>query len=313
MKTPKHSTKQDSLFSPHELVRSCYEKRKTLQYLLIVAAILCPGLGFSQPAVGTTWFYNDYFQYPLVNSATIQADKDTTINGKTCLRLISTGHVSCAAVQSDYIYQEDNQVYYWDNENNQFHLLYDYKLNTGESYSLFANGAHKNILVHIDSVGSFNFSGRTLRVQYLSSEDLTVDVRGNTIQDIGNSVNFFFNLGACDPNYMRDLRCYQKGDSLAKLSTVDCETNYYDGIDENNLIQNQLSAYPNPTNDLVKIHATFNEQIDYCLTNMVGETVQMGNCAASELSLTISQQPKGIYLLQVSSPNRQQSIRIVKQ
>src|ERR1035437_11741 len=79
-------------------------------------------------------YYNGYELMTVTN--------DTIIETKACKILKIDGSVRPNDKYIDYyyVYEDSNRVYYWDAIGQTFRTLYDFNLNTGDSYSLVWRG-----------------------------------------------------------------------------------------------------------------------------------------------------------------------------
>ncbi len=90
-------------------------------------------------------------------------------------------------------------------------------------------------------------------------------------------------------------------------------------VDESIAVQSQmLSAYPNPTSDILNIDLTglAHEKGNLSILNFEGKTFvsrQVINLDPLELSLDLSHLPKGIYICQYSSATEVKTVKIIKQ
>ncbi len=76
----------------------------------------------------------------------------------------------------------------------------------------------------------------------------------------------------------------------------------------------KISAYPNPTNGLVTISfANFNDVVDFTLTTLDGKIVhqEMGY-SDSSISVDLSLEPKGVYLIQIESDQTRRTLKLIK-
>ncbi len=79
-----------------------------------------------------------------------------------------------------------------------------------------------------------------------------------------------------------------------------------------------VRVYPNPATEVVHvdIHAGNNEAVVYTLLDMTGRTVQQGvwnvSSSGSRFSLNVSAEPRGVYLLRLSTDEGRSTFRILK-
>ncbi|MEA1898930.1 MAG: T9SS type A sorting domain-containing protein, partial [Bacteroidota bacterium] len=79
-----------------------------------------------------------------------------------------------------------------------------------------------------------------------------------------------------------------------------------------------ISIYPNPATDFinVELYSKRNEQIRYSLLDMTGRVIEQGvwnsNSSNSSFTLNLSNVIKGVYLLKLSTDERQSTFRVLK-
>ncbi len=72
------------------------------------------------------------------------------------------------------------------------------------------------------------------------------------------------------------------------------------GLDEINLENNEIRAYPNPTQDIT--HFIFpenwtNKKIDYCISDLTGRKLEMNQCVGQSLTLSTAHLKEGLYFV----------------
>ena len=208
-------------------------------------------------------------------------DGDTIIQGHQCSiitqHFVDTGHEG-----GEFVYEEDNKVYWFNPTTNAFSILYDFDAEAGESwYYEVGDCTH---LATVDSVGSVTWNGHNYRTQWVRfNDDLPTYYSGKIIEGIGYERGLFPSIEVCngwevfDASEIEYLRCYvNDGEMLYHEGGYDCDyTNvtppshpewYYEILNENGTITYQYMYQAGDTiiNDeqthiLVKINTLYDK------------------------------------------------------
>ena len=150
-----------------------------------------------------------------------------TIQGYVCKKL--EGDLACAFVDTPiYIRQDGGKVYFYNNQTEDFHLLYDFDAVVGDTWTIsgvpyFSNNFYDELEVTVAAVEEIIIGGNILKKMSL---DFFIPISPNyqpewsdiIIEKIGNLDQLFPRHGLCDAPY-RGLRCYQ--DSLLQCVVSD--------------------------------------------------------------------------------------------
>ena len=207
-------------------------------------------------------------------------DGDTIIQGHQCSiidqHFLDTGHEG-----GEFVYEEDNKVYWFNPTTNAFSILYDFDAEAGESwYYEVGDCSHQ---VTVDSVASVTWNGHNYRTQWVRfNEDLPV-FRGKIIEGIGYERGLFPSMEVCngwemfDASEIEYLRCYVNDEEmLYHEGGYDCDQSnivppshpewYYEIQNENGSITYQYMYQAGdtiindePTHILVKINTLYDK------------------------------------------------------
>ena len=207
-------------------------------------------------------------------------DGDTIIQGHQCSiidqHFLDTGHEG-----GEFVYEEDNKVYWFNPTTNAFSILYDFDAEAGESwYYEVGDCSHQ---VTVDSVGSVTWNGHNYRTQWVRfNEDLPV-FRGKIIEGIGYERGLFPSMEVCngwevfDASEIEYLRCYVNDEEmLYHEGEYDCDQSnivppsypewYYEIQNEDGSITYQYMYQAGdtiindePTHILVKINTLYDK------------------------------------------------------
>ena len=208
-------------------------------------------------------------------------DGDTIIQGHQC-SIITQNFVDTGHEGGEFVYEEDNKVYWFNPTTNAFSILYDFDAEAGESwYYEVGDCSH---LATVDSVGSVTWNGHNYRTQWVRfNDDLPTYYSGKIIEGIGYERGLFPSIEVCngwevfDASEIEYLRCYvNDGEMLYHEGGYDCDyTNvtppshpewYYEILNENGTITYQYMYQAGDTiiNDeqthiLVKINTLYDK------------------------------------------------------
>ena len=207
-------------------------------------------------------------------------DGDTIIQGHQCSiidqHFLDTGHEG-----GEFVYEEDNKVYWFNPTTNAFSVLYDFDAEAGESwYYEVGDCSHQ---VTVDSVASVTWNGHNYRTQWVRfNEDLPV-FRGKIIEGIGYERGLFPSMEVCngwevfDASEIEYLRCYVNDEEmLYHEGEYDCDQSnivppsypewYYEIQNEDGSITYQYMYQAGdtiindePTHILVKINTLYDK------------------------------------------------------
>lgn len=172
---------------------------------------------------GAEWYFHVWSQGPITEPPFSYIRK--TVSGVEEVQ----GHTCSVIDLYDYVYEEDNIVYWYNQDNDAFTVLYDFNAEAGESW--YCDIAECSFLVTVQSVDSVTWNNRTYRTQYVAgcyADNLdNVVFEGRIIDGIGYEKGLFFNWGSCgiicgaEYEYMR---CYiEDGELLYHEGDYDCD------------------------------------------------------------------------------------------
>ena len=253
------------------------------------------------------WYYellNDSgditFQY-------LSCQGDTTIQHKKVKIIVKTNTLydkESIEQTEEYIYVENNKVFWWNKTIEEFTVLYDFGAQLGDYWEIKAG--LNSIVVHVDMVGQAEYDGIVYKTLQISDYD---DIFGGTIVcTVGHLTSFFpekmlENKGNYEVNGMR---CYwNNGELLFKVGDVDCDYVYENHHYAINEIDNENSfmIYPIPSYDVIYVLSD-NIYSEYHITNILGETVASGEIVSDKQKIDISYLSNGIYIIRINNDTK---------
>ena len=200
---------------------------------------------------------------PFVNNARITGD--TIIENQNCL-IFKYEHTTCDLRPiENFILSKNDSVWYYNQDVNEFKLLYDYSLNEGDTLKLeywtqgFLNDSMFFVTVlSTDSIMINSTMTKRLHVEYHLGENAagTVgdqDLEAIWISGLGSSINYFHfsGLGLCDNKYNTCLKSIDHP-MLGDYDFV-CATS----LEQTEIDESKIVVFPNPFTDEINFTSKF--------------------------------------------------------
>lgn len=257
------------------------------------------------PLLGSEWYYgitdvngNSSYQYLAEAGDTVISHKKVKIIVKT-----NTLYDKDSESSREYIFEDNGCVYWWHNPTQDSTILYDFTANVGDEWTI--NVENNSITMHVDEVGLVEYNGQTFKSLTISDEN---DIFSGTIVcSVGHVTSFFpERLLEKKGNYDVDgIRCYWEGPNIIyQEGDVDCDSIYeqiHVGLEETTA-DDGFEIYPNPSHGtiFIRANASFHDIADYCIIDILGETVMSGRITSEIQEINISNLPNGMYLVKIS-------------
>ena len=257
------------------------------------------------------WYYEIQNDNGAITYQHLEYAADTTIGTERPKIIVRSNTIydrnEHTEVTHGYVFERDGKVYWWNKDLEEFTTLYDFAAETGDEWEIKVGT--ESILVHVDSVGVFEYEGDTRRMLHISDAgDL---FSGDIVVGYGHMTSFFperlMNQGK---GYrVEGLRCYWVGDALLYHNgDQDCDAIYaelHNGINEDgpSTGSGTFAVYPNPTDDILfvqTLHATSLPDQTYRITNLMGQTMLTGSISAETQQIDISNLPAGMYFISMT-------------
>ncbi|MCQ2302514.1 MAG: leucine-rich repeat protein [Bacteroidales bacterium] len=242
------------------------------------------------------WYYEIQNDNGSITYQQLQQEGDTVIEHKDVKIIVRTNTLydKHQEITHEYVYEENNVVYWWNKTLNEFTMLYDFAAETGDEWQIKAGT--ETITLHVDAVELVEYDGRTYKVMNVSDEgDL---FSGNIVCGIGHVASLFPEklMQKALPFDVESLRCYWVNDDLIlHMGTVDCDEILT--VEENVSAQDSesIALYPNPTNGTLYIENQ-GYASTFSISNMLGQTVMTGNIADNQI-IDVSLLDDGMYFI----------------
>lgn len=273
--------------------------------------------------VGAKWWYNSV-PNPIGTGgvvATIESLGDTMIAGNICRKVIMDPFYDYLFYSNYfYIYEDSGRVYRYYKVSDEFHKIYDFNLEPGDSYTVYTENSSgvicDSLFVELLSTEIININGMNLIQQNVLTSGSDIGyVWGDTIiERIGNNYFFVPYFDLVDIPFL-PLRCYEDT-IIGHYETGNAES--CDFILELEIdVANTVSIFPNPVQNYLNIifHEN-NFDIDKCMIYSIDGRIIFTNFIQLDerkIMLDLHELQFGIYYAKLISINKNVAfINIVK-
>jgi hypothetical protein len=260
--------------------------------------------------------YNQYF------------NGDTLINGNQYYKLFETGthldqpggqqgicpnlYYSYTQNSSILVRYDQKKLLIWSSTNNQEEVFLDYNLHVGDTITNvgFSKPYGMNLKIPVTSIDSVLVNGTYLKRFYYEGAmgSKYVIERIGSIQGFLETYSYDFESGS-------NLTCYSENQITLynePSSSNSCDITLV--LNETNFKQENISIFPNPASDELKVITKNGEQIiKVQIKNYLGQLITTFNQPDSLYSYDISSLKSGIYLIIIETSIGNVSKKIVKQ
>lgn len=255
------------------------------------------------------------------NIYTVSGTQD--INGKTCSILTKT-YASCdLRSKEEFIYKESEKLYFYDLQLDKFLLYFDFAAQVGDTLTIPTYSEIREMegidttYILINSISSINLNGIDLKVFNISDGvknnlgNITFSQSGlpgneTVIENIGRTGSFFNYLetGFCDGAYSFP---------LIEFTIPEYGTYVLDDLNsnDNNSSINNITIFPNPTNQDIKITnlpSNLNTINVFDFMGRIQQTVNIEELKTANVSFDVSSYNNGTYFL-LFRDNKQTTVK----
>ena len=266
------------------------------------------------------WYYKLIGDDGTITYQHLEYMNDTTINDDRTKIVVRTNQIydkeGQVEVSHEYIIERDGKVYWWNKELQEFTTLYDFLAEADDEWEIKVGT--ENMMVHVDSVGIFEYQGNQRKVLHISDPENLFT--GDIVVGYGHLTSFFpEKLMNANSDYQVDgLRCYWVDDALIyHQGDEDCDA-IYQGFHSIPEIPIQHSAFdiphftlhPNPTPRNTVITLSRNNVNNannvpnaptFLITTPLGQPLLSGSILSNPFQINVSALPSGLYFLSVGS------------
>lgn len=257
--------------------------------------------------LGAVWYYDQYNcpPGPTISPYVLTVTEDSIINGKYCTKLPNNFCHSDASCEDDvYVHQDGSKVFVYEPSFNEFQMLYDFSLQTGDSYTYIMckeSWGVDTVTIHVDYADSNPAGVQHLRVEpnqptsWGNLQEVIVKGVGGTSGQ--NRLLFYDGCVSVDCPYW-SFRCYQTPSS----------GNYPPGcvnaVDDGAMPSDMILLYPNPTSDYLHVESTTQKQmkqVSFRILGLDGRLVKGLNAYSLDtpFNVPVLDLAPGLYFLQL--------------
>ena len=251
------------------------------------------------------WYYEILNDDGSITYQYLRQANDTTINDKEQIHVlvrINTLYDKGEHTETshEYIYDENDVVYWWNKELQEFTVLYDFGAVEGDEWEIKVGT--ESVVMHVDAVEQYEYEGRVFKMLRVS--DMGNVFSGTIVRGIGHLTSFFPEklMNQAKGYRVEGIRCFWKEDRLMfKYGEKDCDEvyeEYHDYGVEEPVLTEGLQVYPNPTTGLITI--TGIQSGEYRITNTIGQTLMTGRIDNENQQINVSQLPNGLYFITIA-------------
>ena len=251
------------------------------------------------PLLGSEWYYEITNDDGSVTYQYLEMAADTTINDHPIHILVRINTLydkdKTDIITHEYIYERNDKVYWWNKTLNEFTILYDFGAEEGDEWEIKVG--NESITVHVDAVEQYTYESRQLKM--LRVRDDADIFSGDIVCGIGHLTSFFPEKLMSKGCRVEGIRCFwQNGELVFHYGEQDCDEIYEEhhfGVEE---IEdgNEFVIYPNPSHSVLFVLSK-NINSEYRITNLMGQTIMIGEIISENQQIDVSSLTNGIYFI----------------
>lgn len=295
-----------------------------MKYLILISILLLPILNLAQhefAPIGAEWYYNKQRSYnpPKFGFTKLTSIKDSVIENKKVrvIEVIDAPNDSTRTIEGyEYLHQNGDTIWYW--KGGQFHMLYNFAMQKGDSILLYSEmlnrcGENPYGWNRVDSVFTRTFNEIELKSYY------TLPINNSVWEFSNYSFEIFGNLHYLLPqnsnciydgiDWYGPLRCYsdpingilitQKNFKCDSTTTYPLRVKAFQNTDF-------LTIYPVPVECELTIqfqnNSLTNKNVELEIIDTRGISIRRYKCAIDKID--VSDLPNGTYFLILSLNNK---------
>lgn len=251
--------------------------------------------------VDAVWYYDITYAFSgNIDYHRLYCDSIVDIKGIDCKK-INIDYRACNNYfyEKLYTYEQNDTIFFYNADIDTFQILYDFNANTGDEWIINTtdDNISQKIILHVDSVSTIDINSYKLPILFVTYHyfydvgfgfESGTEIKSTVIKNIGD-IYFLINIispedGACDVDYISNLRCYQDSD-IGFYSTMSRDSCTYSYIwtPTQSISESIISLYPNPVNDILNLSIDKGIQFNYQLFDINGQLIKIGNDSKLDL------------------------------
>jgi hypothetical protein len=286
--------------------------------LLLALAAIRHSIIFSQvwAPIGAKWTYSGIsFGLPYYNlPRTIESTGDTIICGKSC-RIFIGGCDGSFSPGIEFLYYEDDKVYYYVDSVVGFTMLYDFSAMPGETWTCIIreSWSYDTTIFEVVGIGNEIIGDDTIPIQSVKNSDDYGNWQwgGKVYRYLGDYFCFYPQFPTADP-WTGPIRCYEDSTTFIKFVEIPCDTSiFHIGINEN-VMDNLINIFPNPSTSFITLTAPGDLPIEeVVIYNHLGQKVLVAKLVNNVVD--VSGLKVGMYMIEVRTKEFTCRQKLIKQ
>lgn len=261
--------------------------------------------------VGSVYYYSYWFGFePETDMLEVEVIGDTTIQNKTC-RIFqqNSGLIpwnwDCEG--NNFLYEEEGEVYFYNEQSEAFDLLYDFNKDVGESWrvplcsEVFCQP--DTLIVEVDSISTIVLNGTEVRLQQVSLSSTSGILGGNDIiyEGIGSATRMFLKEIICPVVEAGVLGLCDIVDPEGNVVEISGEACTVSDLNQSSWSEDSWRIFPNPSNG--EIQVVLDVQVEEPILRIFDATgaLLQQMILQQNQPLQLSAYTPGIYFLQLTS------------
>ncbi len=275
---------------------------------------------------GAEWHYSNT-RKGNIGYTNMKCVDSVVIEGKHCSVLEVDQNVYLSGEVIVYSTANGDSVYWYEQNSEQFQLIYAFDAQPGDSWSFAMYDMSANqlsnidsVIAYVDSVDSININGivlprLTIKYNYVGGIAPRDSSKHKIIKYIGSTYSPFdfpLEFGIVDDisPYPNGLRCYEDSylgfyeTGIADSCTYEKKGTFTGELEEEN---EEVRLYPNPANNTLNIshqNGTLRSVMIYDLSGREVLAQPVSDAAAREHRLNLSSLPAGAYVVKVETGSK---------
>ena len=258
--------------------------------------------------LGTKWTY-EYFPDPInpnhiIHSYITYEVTDTITENDTIVYIITNNR----GLQEERMIQGDNEIWFWDNNLDDWQLTYDFDANNSYDTQFGSPGFITNTTAVVDTTEIFTFGERGVitlkKISVADNGTLEEPLKIDILERCGNltgGLRLGLGLNLFDPFYqIGNIRCFEQDTFFFNFdsppnSTIACDSVWTEILNSTSSDdQPVLNIYPNPTSNQIQIEGLEKDEF-YSLHSITGKLIDSGYTKNQVININ----EKGIYILNI--------------
>jgi hypothetical protein len=283
-------------------------KRTIFIFSILLISCLAESQTISFLDTSKAWSVH-YIDNGLKNSYYLKFDGDTII-------LDAIAYAKCTRFDSlsgymSYLFREDGNGHIYARIGNGDSLVYNFKLNIGDTVKVTDVIYNEDWRLVLDSITTVNIYNVQRKKWCLHEIESPLHIKNEWFEGIGSTYGLLQSGMGLMFDYLSELSCYYENNALKYMSSyVSTCYNPGTGISEN-IFENNVLIFPNPSTNHLTVEDPQFTKGEIEIMDAMGRTIFI-SFITPKPEIDISSFPQGVYFLKISSEGRSVVKKFVK-